>query len=141
MNHELEWPASDSALALYDRSAMPVPPTWQRDLSGKPPYLRDGRARQRALEYGYDEKCMGAAWCHSSSGARPTQTGVSSSSTKHRPHSSQLGSWPLYAVRTQRWMYVQTFDIKDRDSLVFEELYDLKNDPHETRNLVDEESY
>jgi arylsulfatase A-like enzyme len=47
-----------------------------------------------------------------------------------------LGSWPLYAVRTQRWKYIQTFDKTDRERPAFEELYDLHADPHETTNLV-----
>jgi arylsulfatase A-like enzyme len=47
-----------------------------------------------------------------------------------------LGSWPLCAVRTQRWKYIQTFDKTDRKHLAFEELYDLHADPHETTNLA-----
>ncbi|HOD81916.1 MAG TPA: sulfatase-like hydrolase/transferase [Phycisphaerae bacterium] len=49
---------------------------------------------------------------------------------------SVLGACPLYAVRDGRWKYVRTFDLKDRDKLVFEELYDLQADPHETTNLA-----
>ena len=49
-----------------------------------------------------------------------------------------LGSWPLLAVRTERWKYIQTFDIKDRKKPAFEELYDLKTDPNEMRNLAGE---
>jgi len=47
-----------------------------------------------------------------------------------------LGSRPLYAVRTQRWKYIQTFDKSDPRHLAFEELYDLHADPHETTNLT-----
>ena len=47
-----------------------------------------------------------------------------------------LGSWPLYAVRTDRWKYIQTFDKANPQRLAFEELYDLKTDPKETTNLA-----
>lgn len=46
-----------------------------------------------------------------------------------------LGSWPLYAVRTDRWKYIQTFDKDNPTRLAFEELYDLHTDPHEMTNL------
>jgi len=45
-----------------------------------------------------------------------------------------LGSWPLVALREERWKYVQTFDIDRRSELAFEELYDLHDDPGEIRN-------
>lgn len=48
----------------------------------------------------------------------------------------ELGSWPLAAVRTDRWKYIQTFDIQAPTKLVFEELYDLKTDPNEMTNLA-----
>jgi arylsulfatase A-like enzyme len=47
-----------------------------------------------------------------------------------------LGSWPLVAIRDRRWKYVRTFDVKDRARLVFEELYDLQDDPGELCNLA-----
>lgn len=47
-----------------------------------------------------------------------------------------LGSWPLVAIRGERWKYIRTFDARDRDRLVFEELYDLKAGPGELRNLA-----
>lgn len=50
----------------------------------------------------------------------------------------QLGSWPLYAVRTQRYKYIRTYDINNRDSVVFEELFDLENDPYELTNMIDD---
>ena len=52
-----------------------------------------------------------------------------------------LGSWPLAAIRSERWKYIQTFDIKDRKKLAFEELYDLKADPNEMRNLADDSKH
>lgn len=43
-----------------------------------------------------------------------------------------LPGYPLiHAVRTERWKYARTPDIKDID-----EVYDLKNDPYELRNLA-----
>ncbi|RJP23427.1 MAG: DUF4976 domain-containing protein [Candidatus Omnitrophota bacterium] len=54
---------------------------------------------------------------------------------------SQLGSWPLLAVRTNRWKYIQTFDLNDPTKLVFEELYDLECDPTERLNRVYEQSF
>jgi len=48
----------------------------------------------------------------------------------------ELGSWPLVAVRTERWKYVQTFDLQQPAKLAFEELYDLSQDPGEMRNLA-----
>lgn len=48
----------------------------------------------------------------------------------------ELGSWPLVAVRTERWKYVQTFDVQQPARLAFEELYDLRQDPGEMRNLA-----
>ena len=56
MNHKFDWNARKETLALYDRARMPVPKTWQDDLSGKPPYLKTARSRTRALEYGYAKK-------------------------------------------------------------------------------------
>ena len=50
--------------------------------------------------------------------------------------SRPIGVCPLHAVRDRRWKYVRTFDLKDRDKLVYEELYDLQVDPHETTNLA-----
>ena len=40
-------------------------------------------------------------------------------------------------VRTDRWKYIRYFEQQP----VYEELYDLKNDPHEARNKVDDPGY
>jgi len=52
-----------------------------------------------------------------------------------------LGSWPLMALRTERYKYVRTFDLDERARLVFEELYDLRRDLKEMTNLADDPSY
>lgn len=48
----------------------------------------------------------------------------------------QLGSWPHFALRTGQWKYIRTYDIDNRDSLAFEELYNLWEDPNEMNNLA-----
>ena len=45
------------------------------------------------------------------------------------------------AVRTEKWKYIRTYDIKDRSRIAFEELYDLENDPFEIRNLAFDDEY
>lgn len=55
MDHTFDWPARQSCLDLYDAAKMPLPSTWQDDLSGKPPYLKTARSRTQALQYGYDD--------------------------------------------------------------------------------------
>ena len=52
-----------------------------------------------------------------------------------------LGSRPLLALRTHRYKFVQTYDIDNRQQVVFEELYDLEQDPKEMSNVVSESSY
>jgi arylsulfatase A-like enzyme len=54
---------------------------------------------------------------------------------------SSLGSRPLSALRTHRYKFVQTCDVDEPQRVVFEELYDLKQDPKEMNNVVDEPSY
>jgi len=54
---------------------------------------------------------------------------------------SQLGSWPLWAIRTKKWKYIETHHINNRDSIAFEELYNLHSDPYEMENLADEEKH
>jgi len=41
------------------------------------------------------------------------------------------------AVRTQRWKYIRYFEQQP----IYEELFDLKNDPQETVNLTKDERY
>ena len=52
---------------------------------------------------------------------------------------SNLGSYPLFALRTKEWKYIQTYDNQDPSQLIFEEIYDLENDPYEINNLLGEE--
>ncbi len=242
MNHEFDWNARPETLAMYDQDEMPVPETWQDDLEGKPPYLKESRSRTQALKYGYDKKeaiqrhCkryyasiteMDASlgtllekvdqlglrentyiiligdngWFMGEHGftskvlpyeksirvplifcgpgiekgvdsrlilnadLAPTilqLAGVSIPDNMHGSNlsplfrkqnqtewrtsflyealKSQLGSWPLTAVRTGRWKYVQTYDIDDPSKLAYEELYDLEKDPQEMVNRIDDET-
>ena len=55
MDHRHTWPAQEEYLANYAVDSMPLPETWDDDLSGKPEYLKTARNRTRALEYGYDK--------------------------------------------------------------------------------------
>ena len=52
-----------------------------------------------------------------------------------------LGSQPLLALRTQRYKLVQTFDVNKPARVVFEELYDLQQDPKEMKNLASPPEY
>jgi arylsulfatase A-like enzyme len=57
------------------------------------------------------------------------------SSFHYESDETLLGVWPLRAVRTDRWKYIQTFEPgRGTERPVFEELYDLRNDPGERRN-------
>ena len=245
MNHEHAWPAREATLARYDQAAMPLPPTWDSSLEGKPPYLKTSRSRTQARDvYGYDDparirdhaehyyavvtemdtalgRVLGAlerlglqentyvvfmsdnGWMLGEHGftskvlpyeasirvplvvagpglaprdetrmalnidllptvlewadVRPPanlhgeslvpllQVGGADvpwrTSFFYEAPEPQLGSWPLLAVRTERWKYVKTFDLEERDRLVFEELYDLRADPYEARNLAKEADY
>lgn len=237
LDGELEWNATEHSLARYDARDMPVPVTWNDDLSGKPPYLREARNRQQALTYGYDDPArirqhkkeyyavitdMDAAlgrvleavdrldlrgntyllfmsdngWFVGEHGftskvlpyeasirvplaiagpgldpgveARfalnvdiaPTLLELAGVPVPERMHGrslvpllrgepvewrhrflyeaprSELGSWPLFAVRDERFKYVRTYDLNDPERVAFEELYDLRSDPHEMRNLA-----
>ena len=49
-----------------------------------------------------------------------------------------MGSYPLYAIRTMEWKYIQTYDNQDPSKLIFEEIYHLEDDPYEMNNLAGE---
>lgn len=55
MNHQHAWPAEAAVRESYDERQMPIPSTWEGDLTGKPDYLADVRNRTQALKYGYDD--------------------------------------------------------------------------------------
>lgn len=55
MDNHHEWPAEEQYLNNYDVDEMPLPETWNDDLSGKPEYLKTARNRTQALKYGYDK--------------------------------------------------------------------------------------
>ncbi len=54
---------------------------------------------------------------------------------------TQLGSYPLFAIRSNEWKYIQTYDNINQDSLIYQELYHLKTDPLEMNNLALKEDY
>jgi len=56
MTPEFDWDVREETLALYSQAAMPVPASWQDDLTGKPPYLKEGRSRLKAQQFGYAKK-------------------------------------------------------------------------------------
>lgn len=56
MDNSFAWPARPESIALYPKSNLPLPRTWKTGLNGKPPYIRQNRPHQRALEYGYAEQ-------------------------------------------------------------------------------------
>jgi arylsulfatase A-like enzyme len=55
MDGEHDWPAQQRYLDLYTVDDMPLPPTWDDGLAGKPPYIAAQRPRTQALHYGYDD--------------------------------------------------------------------------------------
>lgn len=48
----------------------------------------------------------------------------------------QLVPRPFYGLRTEGYLYIETYGKEDRTNLEFVELYDVKNDPHELVNLA-----
>ncbi|MFW6114438.1 MAG: sulfatase-like hydrolase/transferase, partial [bacterium] len=239
MDHKLTWPAKQTYRDNYTVEQMPLPDTWNDDLSGKPEYLKTSRNRTKALEYGYDKPVniqkhardyfasveqMDAAvgrvldeletlnledstwiifmgdngWMLGEHGmtskvlpyeesmrvpmaiAGPSTTSsvsrdlvlnIDLTATIHElagvpiplslhgrsllpivsektpedwrqsflyeAPTPQLGSKPLWGVRSDRWKYVETHIDKTSDA-VFEELYDLRTDPTETTNLAND---
>ena len=49
------WPAQEQYLKNYNVDEMPLPKTWNDDLSGKPEYLKTARNRTKALKFGYEK--------------------------------------------------------------------------------------
>ncbi len=238
MTPEFTWEARPETLELYNEAAMPVPETWDDDLFGKPPYLREARFRTRAQDiYGYRDPAairehtkryyaaitdldealgrviaaVGAlgirdntyillmgdnGWFMGEHGLTskvlayeesirvplivsgpglkgevndelvlnadiaPTLLDLAGAPVPSHVHGASLvpllrgqqtdwrtsflyeapipalGSWPLFALRSHEWKYIQTYDPEHPSRLVFEELYDLRNDPHEMGNLA-----
>jgi arylsulfatase A-like enzyme len=239
MDNHHEWPAEKQYLDNYDIDEMPLPKTWNDDLSGKPEYLKTARNRTQALKYGYDKpeairkhardyyagvQQMDAAlgrvldeldrldlrgktwiiymgdngWMLGEHGmtskvlpyeesmrvpmviAGPDTKRLTASdlvlnidltatiyelagipipdtlhgrsllqlvdgkspkdwrtSFLYEAPTSQLGSQPLWAVRTQRWKYIETQTSEDPDDR-FAELYDMQADAVEIKNLARE---
>lgn len=50
------------------------------------------------------------------------------------------GTKPHYAIRTKEWKLIQTFDEDETENMIFEELYNVKNDPDEKHNLISDHS-
>ncbi|GHB54271.1 sulfatase-like hydrolase/transferase [Persicitalea jodogahamensis] len=46
------------------------------------------------------------------------------------------GTYPHYAIRTKTWKYIVTYHPEKARELYSEELYDLRNDPKELKNLA-----
>ena len=46
----------------------------------------------------------------------------------------------LISYRTPEWKYIRTERLDEADTVLSEELYDLKNDPKERHNLYDSEA-
>lgn len=237
MDHRHTWPAEARWRDRHDPATLPLSPTWNDSLAGKPPYLRESRSRTQALAYGYDKpdalrahtrdyyaaveqmdaslgplfaaldrlRLRESTWIlflsdngwmlgdhgftskvlayeesirvplviagpglparvddHLVLGIDITATllelaGLPRPPELHGrsllPHvrgrppadwrreflyeapESQLGSRPLWAVRTGRWKYIETL-VDAATGRRFPELYDLPADPHEQRNLA-----
>ena len=243
LDHNHEWDVREETVAKYSGMDINPPENWKDDLSGKPPYLQEGRHRQLATEYGYQnrdtliskikryysaitemdaslgrvfryvrqndldentyiivmgdngwfigdhlftskvlayEESIRVPFFMTGPGIEPgenhefvlnidvmpTLLELADIEIPDNLHGEsivplltdnenpdwrdrfyyeapepQLGSWPLYAVRTQRYKYIRTYHINNRDSVVFEELYDLENDPHELTNVIDDPDF
>ena len=56
LDHRHRWDARPETLSRYKKTDIPLPVSWNDDLSGKPPYLQNARSRMKAVEdYGYNE--------------------------------------------------------------------------------------
>lgn len=55
MDQKMQWPVEQRFLDKYDPARMPLPETWNDDLSGKPEYLKTSRNRAQAEVYGYKD--------------------------------------------------------------------------------------
>ncbi|MFK8114280.1 MAG: sulfatase-like hydrolase/transferase [Rubripirellula sp.] len=55
MDGKLTWPAKQEFLDRHKTEEMPLPQTWNDDLSGKPDYLKTSRNRTQAIKYGYED--------------------------------------------------------------------------------------
>jgi len=55
LDHQHQWDAREETLVQYANVDIPVPTSWNDDLSGKPPYLKNSRSHVKAIkDYGYD---------------------------------------------------------------------------------------
>jgi arylsulfatase A-like enzyme len=239
MNDRHDWDVTPESLAKFPADRMPLPATWNDDLTSRPAYLKTARNRMQALEYGYDspdairrhiarylaavhetdaaigrvldaldrlglaertvvilmgdngwflgehgftskvlpyEESMRVPLIVAGPGVRrgavehrlvlnldvgatiPDLAGLPTDATQHGRSLSpllrdgpppadwrtdflyeaptpQLGSRPLWAVRTERWKYVRTEDPREPSRIMSEELYDLAADAFETNNL------
>lgn len=55
MEASFSWSPKAESFYAYRLAGAPLPGTWEGKNEGKPPYLANDRARQRALYYGYDD--------------------------------------------------------------------------------------
>lgn len=243
LDHNHEWDARKETIKKYENINLDPPENWNDDLSGKPSYLKTGRHRQLAVDYGYRDRdtlanltkryyaaitdmdtALGRVFQYvnqegldentyifviSDNGwfigdhmftskvlayeesirvpffvkgpdivpgkdehivlnidILPTLLELADIEIPNNIHGKsllpllqkeegiqwrdrfyyeapepQLGSWPLYAVRTQRYKYIRTYELNDTNKVAYEELYDLDSDPHEWTNLIDAEEY
>ncbi|WP_298916387.1 sulfatase-like hydrolase/transferase [uncultured Algimonas sp.] len=62
------------------------------------------------------------------------------SSVLYEAPSSQHEVNPIRSLRTHDWKYIQTHELGNLGKVIFEELYDLSQDPDETTNLAEEQA-
>ncbi len=136
------------------------PATWRDGLSGKPPYLAQGRNRPRAqtkarvdthlvLNIDLAATVLDLAGVRVPKGMHgkslvPLLSGAPGNwreSFLYEAPTPALGGRPLMAVRTAKWTYIQTHDMKAPSRVVFEVLYDMVNDPGEMSNLTADKAH